>query len=226
MNSTDSQPSFSPKHAVAERTGLKAGFVSRAVASLIDILIILALAGITYLLIRGTTALMRIDISECRQFVPIVDVRSLLANFCSLSRILMVITVLSIAPLYLTALWLFAGRTIGMGIVGLRVVRTNGKRLRLATALIRLVGFTLSLLTLGVGFLWAIIDDDRQALHDKLARTYVIYWTGNVLYPHPPPPLPAKEGKQPAPFATLSSNRALPETASADAHAQAETINA
>ena len=30
-------------------------------------------------------------------------------------------------------------------------------------------------LTLGVGFLWVIIDDRREGWHDKLARTCVVY---------------------------------------------------
>ncbi len=195
-------PPPSPKHEVLERTGISAGFVSRTVASILDLIVILVLAGVTYLLISGTMRLLRIDLFECRQFVAFTDVRSIFTNFCALSRILAIITILSIAPLYYLSLWLFAGRTIGMGIVGLRVVRTNGRKLGLSTAIIRLVGFTLSLLTLGLGFLWAIFDDERQALHDKMARTYVIYWTGTQLHP-PPVQLPAKTGKAPEPMATL-----------------------
>jgi hypothetical protein len=42
-------------------------------------------------------------------------------------------------------------------------------------AVIRFVGYFASLATVGLGFLWVLIDDRRQGLHDKMARTVVVY---------------------------------------------------
>jgi uncharacterized RDD family membrane protein YckC len=45
----------------------------------------------------------------------------------------------------------------------------------LRAALRLLIGYPLSFLLLGVGFLWVLADDYRQALHDKLVGTFVVY---------------------------------------------------
>ena len=187
MASASKQTAMAPNASDMDRTGLKAGFVSRSVALIIDIVIILLLASATYLFIQGTLTLMRVDLSTCTRFVPIAGWRSLVENLCRISRFVLLATIFSIGPLYFVLLWLFAGRTVGMGICGLRVVRTNGKSLNLVTALARLLGYMVCVLTLGLGFLWALIDMDRQGLHDKIARTYIIYWSGVVKHAHPPP---------------------------------------
>jgi uncharacterized RDD family membrane protein YckC len=59
-------------------------------------------------------------------------------------------------------------------ILGLRVVRTDGKEVDWTTAGIRALSCFLSLLPLGLGFLWIAFDRDRQAWHDKVAGTVVI----------------------------------------------------
>jgi hypothetical protein len=40
---------------------------------------------------------------------------------------------------------------------------------------LRWLGYQLCLATLGIGFLWVLVDDRRMGWHDKLARTCVIY---------------------------------------------------
>ena len=42
-------------------------------------------------------------------------------------------------------------------------------------SLLRLIGYGLSALALWLGYVWIIIDDERQGWHDHLAGTYVIY---------------------------------------------------
>ncbi len=75
---------------------------------------------------------------------------------------------------YYLGLWLAAGQTPGKRIMGLRIVRTDGERLRVGNALRRLVGYWLSSF-LFLGFLWALVDQRRQGWHDKLAGTIVVY---------------------------------------------------
>jgi len=43
-----------------------------------------------------------------------------------------------------------------------------------ARALHRYVLATLGLFALGLGFLWALVDRDRQFLHDRLAGTAIV----------------------------------------------------
>ena len=68
----------------------------------------------------------------------------------------------------------FNGQTLGKIVLGLRVVKKNGKRIGILDALIRNVfGYTISGFFL-LGYLWALVDRERQAWHDKLVGTGVV----------------------------------------------------
>ncbi len=75
---------------------------------------------------------------------------------------------------YGAVLWRLRGTTIGGTVFGLRVVRTDGRAVDWTTACLRALGCFLSLLPLGLGFLWIAFDRDRQAWHDKVAGTVVL----------------------------------------------------
>lgn len=62
-----------------------------------------------------------------------------------------------------------------MAFVGIRVVATDGSELSPGKALLRAATLPLGFLTAGVGFLWALIDRRRRALHDILAGSAVVY---------------------------------------------------
>jgi uncharacterized RDD family membrane protein YckC len=83
---------------------------------------------------------------------------------------------LTVFPLvYLFFFWILTGQTIGDYALGIRVVRTNGRRMNLPSVALRITGYFLCFLSLGLGFLWILVDDRRQGWHDKLAGTCVIY---------------------------------------------------
>jgi uncharacterized RDD family membrane protein YckC len=66
-------------------------------------------------------------------------------------------------------------RTLGKWVAGLRIERRDGEPLSFARALLRhLVGYPLTLLTFGVGFLLAAFHPQGRALHDLLAGTVVV----------------------------------------------------
>jgi uncharacterized RDD family membrane protein YckC len=67
------------------------------------------------------------------------------------------------------------GRTFGMAVAGLRVVRKDGRPARGREALIRVLALPLSFLTLGIGFLLILARRDRRALQDLFGRTAVVY---------------------------------------------------
>jgi uncharacterized RDD family membrane protein YckC len=68
-----------------------------------------------------------------------------------------------------------SGRTLGKWIAGLRIERRDGEPLSVGRALLRhLVGYPLTILTLGLGFLLAAFDPQGRALHDWLAGTVVV----------------------------------------------------
>jgi uncharacterized RDD family membrane protein YckC len=83
---------------------------------------------------------------------------------------------LAVFPLiYFLFFWILAGQTLGDYAMGVRVVRLNGRRMNLISGIIRFFSYFLCFLSLGLGFLWILVDDRRQGWHDKLARTCVIY---------------------------------------------------
>lgn len=67
------------------------------------------------------------------------------------------------------------GRTLGKWATGLRVERTDGSELGIGGALLRhFVGYPISFLTLGLGFLLAALSTQGRALHDLIAGTIVV----------------------------------------------------
>ncbi len=66
------------------------------------------------------------------------------------------------------------GQTPGKSMVGIRVVKADGSGLSDTDAFIRAIGYHVSALICGLGYIWAIFDRDNQTWHDKLAGTYVV----------------------------------------------------
>ena len=61
------------------------------------------------------------------------------------------------------------------GIVcGLKVVRLDERPLDWGTTIARALACFLSLVVLGLGFIWVVFDDQKQAWHDKIAGTTVV----------------------------------------------------
>ena len=69
--------------------------------------------------------------------------------------------------------WRFGGQTIGMRLLNIRVVTTQGQSLGWGRTIWRYIAFTISLFSV-IGMVWILIDKQKQGLHDKLAGTYVI----------------------------------------------------
>ena len=92
-----------------------------------------------------------------------------------------------IAVLYFALSTDLTGRTPGKWLMGLRVVRTGGGDINLGRAVLRSIGYMVSLIPLGAGFLWVLVDDERRGWHDHLAGTKVQHQPGKVLTHHPEP---------------------------------------
>jgi uncharacterized RDD family membrane protein YckC len=68
-----------------------------------------------------------------------------------------------------------SGRTFGSAIMGLQVVRADGRELDPRHAVIRTLAFPLSFLLFGLGFLLILVNRERRALQDLIADTAVVY---------------------------------------------------
>jgi uncharacterized RDD family membrane protein YckC len=82
--------------------------------------------------------------------------------------------VLGVTGAYFAWFWTHGGQTLPMKTWRLRVVRRDGAPVSLGRALHRYVLAALGFFALGLGFLWALVDRDRQFLHDRLAGTALV----------------------------------------------------
>lgn len=71
--------------------------------------------------------------------------------------------------------WAMSGKSLGMALLGIRVVTTEGAPIGGRIAAKRTLALPLSFLTLGIGFLPILFGRDRRALHDHIAGTAVVY---------------------------------------------------
>jgi uncharacterized RDD family membrane protein YckC len=67
------------------------------------------------------------------------------------------------------------GRTLGMAIMGLELVRRDGSRVGAGRVAIRVITFPLSFLLLGLGFIGILIGREHRALQDVFAGTTIVY---------------------------------------------------
>lgn len=141
----------------------RAGFLSRFLAFLIDNI---ALSIITWLL--------------SLVLIPFVSVAGqpdagLFALLAGTAGMVLAFTLLVLQFLYFGWLWSMSGQSLGMRVVNIRVVRRDGSSLSLVRAGLRgTVGYWISGLVFGLGFIWAAFDGRKEAWHDKLFDTSVL----------------------------------------------------
>jgi uncharacterized RDD family membrane protein YckC len=143
----------------APDASLRAGFVSRGVAFLLDAIGTGVVITVGYWLlgvlgtVLQTSRLGSVSHPDAAVFSAVVCGAFLL--YCAVS-------------------WRLAGRTIAQALLGLRVVRTDGRPLKAPACVVRAAGYLLSAILL-LGFIWVCFDRRRQGFHDKIARSLVIY---------------------------------------------------
>lgn len=134
----------------------RAPFTLRCAALLLDYTILI-IAPVVSLIIARASGLTGAKLFENSGY-----------NFSWLAALLLLIANFVILPV-------LTGRTIGKAVMGLHVVGKNGRNLTYQAALLRhLIGYPLTILTAGIGFLIAIFNSDGRALHDFLASTIVV----------------------------------------------------
>jgi uncharacterized RDD family membrane protein YckC len=67
----------------------------------------------------------------------------------------------------------YIGETAGMNWMRLRVVTFDGKAPSTVQKWVRTAGTILSFCAAGVGFFWALADEEKLTWHDRMSRTYV-----------------------------------------------------
>ena len=93
--------------------------------------------------------------------------------------------------LYFTAFTvLWKGQTPGKRLLGVRVLRLDGKPLTLWGSFERFGGYAAGLVTGLLGFAQVFWDRNRQAIHDKISETVVVRERGQLPAPVQAPPQP------------------------------------
>ncbi len=158
--------------------GHYAGFISRAVGLVTDVLIVIAIVAI----INGAIALtlelfLQVQVAACPPVERELEWGTLISGalLCHAANWLRVFLSVAFGPAYFALFWTLGGQTPGQYLVGVRVVRVDGKRLTFLRSLVRWVGLIVSLVPLGLGYFWCLWDDRRQIFADKMARTVVVY---------------------------------------------------
>ena len=75
---------------------------------------------------------------------------------------------------YFVWFWTRGGQTLPMKTWRIRLVRRDGAPVGTGRAVHRYALAILGIAALGLGFLWALFDRDRQFLHDRLAGTALV----------------------------------------------------
>lgn len=82
--------------------------------------------------------------------------------------------VLLLLLFYFVWFWLHGGQTLPMKTWKMRVVNLDGRPLRPLQAVLRYLAAWPSILLFGIGILWALVDRDRQFLHDRIAGSRIV----------------------------------------------------
>ena len=149
-----------------------AGFISRFVAFIIDLVII---SLIMFLFIAGVNLIINF-FNFSVLFGQIFGEDSSLLN--TMEQIIVLITAFSgllFTFVYFMFFWVMAGFTPGKAVMGLRVVRENREPITWRRAFLRMLGYWVSAIPFFLGYVWILFDQHRQGWHDKMADTYVVY---------------------------------------------------
>jgi uncharacterized RDD family membrane protein YckC len=138
--------------------------------------------------------------------IDLVVLYSLL-QFTGITRILVPAWVL-----YRFGMYVWKSATLGEIVLNLRVEKLDGGSLvkDYGTAIVRALASLLSLLSLGLGFLWILFDPQRQTWHDKISGSVVVPVAPrgeprNLSPPPDQPPAGPSSPNQPPPSSTPSN---------------------
>lgn len=92
----------------------------------------------------------------------------------ALARATLQVCLISVCGCFYVWQWARAGQTLPMKTWKMRLVAKDGSPVSPERALFRYVAALASIVMLGAGFLWALVDRNGQFLHDRLAGTRLV----------------------------------------------------
>ena len=139
-----------------------ASFGARVIAFVIDLVLLESIHSFLFLLL----AINLIQITYIEPLAFLTFIISCLLTFF--------VRFVFLHMMYFTLFHAWSGQTIGKMIMGIRVVTNDNEIACPSVAFLRWSGYILSFVPLAIGFLWAAVDKDQCAWHDRLSQTRVI----------------------------------------------------
>jgi uncharacterized RDD family membrane protein YckC len=142
---------------------VKAGFLARFLAFLIDGIMLSIISWLLSLLLAP--------------FVGAADATNsnMLALIAGGIGLVIIVILFFLQFIYFGYLWSKSGQSLGMKVVHIKVLRRDGAGLSFWRGGFRgTLGYWISGLIFGLGFIWAAFDGRKEAWHDKLFDTTVV----------------------------------------------------
>jgi uncharacterized RDD family membrane protein YckC len=145
------------------------GFPRRAAAVLVDTALLFACtAGVTLI----AAFFLKVPMPSLREVGPDLLVAGILdRNPMAVGAVGLFLGITGLYQLYFAGI---SGQTLGMKLVGIRLICGRGRAPGPARGMLRLLALAISVMPAGLGWLWALFDREHRALHDHVAGTYVI----------------------------------------------------
>jgi hypothetical protein len=138
------------------------------------------------------------------QFVPRLGANliDLVVLYAVLSSLHLTRVTLLVWVIYRFGMYVWKSATLGQLVLNLRIQKSNGATLvgDYSTSAIRALSSLISLIPLGLGFIWILFSKDLDAWHDKISNTHVVQSHPAVAHP-PSDQAPATQPPSPPPSA-------------------------
>jgi uncharacterized RDD family membrane protein YckC len=145
------------------------GFGRRAAAATVDAVL---LVGVTSSVTILAALLLRIPMPTLREIGPDLLVAGILdRNPMALGAVGLFVGMTGLYQLYFAGI---SGQTLGMRLLGIRLISQRGSAPGATRGMVRLLAMAPSVLLAGLGWIWALFDREHRALHDHVAGTYLI----------------------------------------------------
>ncbi|HEY4059372.1 MAG TPA: RDD family protein [Kofleriaceae bacterium] len=147
------------------------GFWKRAAAAIVDLAIVVPVALIITWIASKVAG---VHLPPSNMHITDVDMWIDLVLATDPALVMGMVLMLAIGLIYLLAFHVAVGRTLGMQLLGMKIIDVYGERPSPARCAMRCAGYVAGVATLFLGFLWMGFDSEKRGLQDWIAGTYVI----------------------------------------------------
>ncbi len=148
-----------------------AGLVRRLAAMFYDSLLCIALMMVVTLLYQQVLLRLLYGSEQLQQLADVgrLDIDPLLSTLLLFSLFG-----------FFAKFWTHSGQTLGMQVWGIRIQNADGTAIDLWQALLRFLIALVSLLCLGMGYWWMLLDKQNRTWHDMYSESQAVQLPKNI----------------------------------------------